>query len=73
MLKLVSSWSDYLTIESVAIDLESFASHAKRSIINVEDVKVFYELCLELTIAMLSKERRIGVVFGRERVNCRAM
>ena len=56
MLKLVSSWSDYLTIESVAIDLESFASHAKRSIINVEDIKVFYELCLELTIAMLSKE-----------------
>jgi histone H3/H4 len=28
-------------LESLAIDLESFAGHAKRSIINVEDVKVF--------------------------------
>ena len=45
MLKLVSSWSGYLMIESVATDLESFASHAKRSIINVEDVKVFCNLC----------------------------
>lgn len=44
MLKLVSSWSGYLMIESVATDLESFAGHAKRSIINVEDVKVFYKL-----------------------------
>lgn len=32
----------YLTTESIATDLESFAGHAKRSIINVEDVKVFY-------------------------------
>jgi hypothetical protein len=29
-----------LTIESLAQDLESFAVHAKRSVINVEDVKV---------------------------------
>jgi CENP-S protein len=29
-----------LIIESLALDLESFAVHGKRSIINVEDVKV---------------------------------
>ena len=29
-----------LISESVALDLESFALHAKRSVVNVEDVKV---------------------------------
>ena len=29
-----------LIIESLALDLESFAGHGKRSVINVEDVKV---------------------------------
>jgi len=44
-----------LIVESLATDLESFAGHAKRSIINVEDVKVLYYDCLGgLTLAMLS-------------------
>jgi histone H3/H4 len=33
-----------LIIETLAVDLESFAGHAKRSIINVEDVKVVFAM-----------------------------
>lgn len=40
MLKQVTCFTISLTSESLAHDLESFAGHAKRSIINVEDVKV---------------------------------
>jgi len=35
-----------LTIETLAVDLESFAGHAKRSVINVDDVKVVDDLRL---------------------------
>lgn len=45
-----------LMIEAVAVDLESFAGHAKRSVINVEDVKVFSNLFLILILVMLSTE-----------------
>jgi len=31
-----------LITESLALDLESFAGHGKRSIINIEDVKVLH-------------------------------
>jgi hypothetical protein len=53
------------TIESLATDLESFASHAKRSIINVEDVKVLY-LFILLTLVVLSTKRRIGGYTGSQ-------
>ena len=39
-LKPVFSLIEALILESLAVDLESFAGHAKRSVINVEDVKV---------------------------------
>lgn len=42
MLRQVNGRTITLILESLAHDLESFAGHAKRSIINVEDVKVCF-------------------------------
>ena len=47
-----------LTLESLALDLESFASHAKRSIINVEDVKVRHFKMRKLTNSYAAAETK---------------